>query len=295
MMVPTVKRDRPLVQTLLFPVASRFVAGDSIAGALEAVRSLNAEGLLATIDVLGEDVTDASRADGAQAEYFDLIHQLARSRIKSNISLKLSSFGMALNEDAARERYFTILRAAKEELEDPFVRVDMEGSALVAQTLRVVEAARSEFRNTGPVLQAYLHRTPSDVERMISLQTRVRLCKGAYRERASVALQRMTDIRAQYVASATALIERGVYPAFATHDEELVQALETLVAGRSRAEFEFQMLYGVKPELQRRLVQAGHRVRVYVPFGTHWAQYFRRRVFERKENLLFAIRSAFTH
>jgi len=169
----------------------------------------------------------------------------------------------------------------------------MEGSALVDATLRVFETVYAESPHVGPVLQAYLKRTPDDVERMIALGARVRLCKGAYAELPSIAYRDMPTIRRSFLRCAEALLERGHYPGIATHDERLIDAVEKFVGERgiARERFEFQMLYGVRPELQRRLVAAGYRLRIYVPYGTHWAGYFYRRITERPENALFALRS----
>jgi proline dehydrogenase len=186
-----------------------------------------------------------------------------------------------------------VLGAAQHALRDPFIRVDMEGSNLVDATLDVVDAAFAGHPNTGPVLQAYLHRTPADVERAIARGMRVRLCKGAYNEPPEVALQEMDAIRVQFLALATQVLTRGTYPAIATHDPLLIAAVKQIARERAIASdrFEFQLLYGVRPEVQAALVREGYRVRVYVPFGTHWAQYFRRRVTERRANLVFALRS----
>jgi proline dehydrogenase len=169
----------------------------------------------------------------------------------------------------------------------------MEGYRLLEPTLAFFEAIRPAHRNTGPVLQAYLHRTPADVARMVDLGARVRLCKGAYREPSDVAVRGHEIVQSHFMACAVQLLRGGVYPAFATHDPALIAALRevALALGRAQDDFEFQLLYGVRPDLQRDLVQAGYRVRVYVPFGTHWARYFRRRMLERRENLMFGLRS----
>jgi proline dehydrogenase len=177
-----------------------------------------------------------------------------------------------------------------------FVRLDMEGSATVDSTYRIFERARAQYEHVGPVVQAYLRRASEDVERHIESGTRVRLCKGAYKEPPSVAIQQMAEIRRNYLALARRLLEHGTYPGIATHDEQLIDAVKRFAAERAIApeRFEFQMLYGVRPEKQRAIVAEGYRMRVYVPFGTHWAGYFYRRVAERRENVLFAVRSLFS-
>ncbi len=283
------------IQQWAFPLARRFVAGESLDDALTVVRHLNGSGFTATLDLLGEDVHQSADADRCRNDYLALIERLAAANVNSNLSLKLSALGLTFEPDAALTRLNAILDAAGQALRDPFVRVDMEGSARVDATLGVVRGAFATHTATGPVLQAYLHRTPADVAEMIALGARVRLCKGAYKEPASVALQHMHAIRVQYLALATRLLREGAYPAIATHDPLIIEAVKQIArdAGINADAFEFQLLYGVRPDLQRALVGAGYRVRIYVPFGTRWAQYFRRRVTERRENLLFAIRSLF--
>jgi proline dehydrogenase len=197
-----------------------------------------------------------------------------------------------LDEGACARRLVQIVERASR-LPDPFVRIDMEGSAVTQRTLDVFETTYAAHRDLGPVIQAYLRRSPADVERLVDLGARVRLCKGAYHEPRAVAYDSMDVIRREYLRLAEALLTRGVYPGIATHDERLIEAIKALTAERRIApdRFEFQMLYGVHVELQRRLVAQGYRVRIYVPFGTHWASYFYRRVTERRENALFALRS----
>jgi proline dehydrogenase len=293
-MAPThAERSRPLVQTLLFPLAARFVAGDSISAAISAVRRLNAEGLSATIDVLGEDVKSGSDANLTCHSYFALIDRMQSASVSSNISLKLSALGLAFDDGRTLERLLAVLERAKG-LSDPFVRVDMEGSAFVSRTLETVKAAFLTHRNTGPVLQAYLHRTLADAAAVVELGMRVRLCKGAYREPRAVAVSKMAAIRHNYLECAKLLLKRGTLPAFATHDPLLIAEVRRLAneLGVPKESFEFQLLYGVRPDLQRLLAQDGYSVRVYVPFGSHWAKYLRRRIMERRENAVFALRSA---
>ncbi len=281
------------MQSFAFPLARRFVAGESVDDAIEAVRRLNADGLAATIDLLGEDVNTGAAADRVRDGYLALVDRLEHESVDANLSLKLSALGLRFEPIATLSRFGAVLTAAKATLRDPFVRVDMEGSALVVSTLDVVISAFAQYGNTGPVLQAYLYRTREDVARMIAIGARVRLCKGAYREPAAVAMQAADQIRVEFLALATQLLTRGAYPGIATHDPLLIAAVKVVARQRgiAPAMFEFQLLYGVRPDLQRALVRDGYRVRTYVPFGTHWARYFRRRVTERRENVLFALRS----
>ena len=279
-------------QSRFFFLARRFVAGETIETALEAVRGLNADGITATLDFLGEDVLDAAEAQRTREAYLAMLAAIERSGAQTNVSVKLTALGLLIDDDLCTANLTTILERAAP-LADPFVRIDMEGSAVTSETLRVFERVYAQHRNVGPVIQAYLKRSADDIERAIELGARVRLCKGAYQEPADIAFQDMPAIRREYLRLAEALLTRGVYPGIATHDEKLILAVKEIARSREIANdrFEFQLLYGVRPELQRGLVAEGYRVRVYVPFGTHWAGYFYRRITERRENALFALRS----
>jgi proline dehydrogenase len=275
-----------------FFVARRFVAGESAREAMDAIETLNAAGLTATLDFLGEDVHDRDDALRVREEYQTLLAEIRARGVQSNVSVKLTAMGLLVGEDFAVENVAAVAAAAAGNA-DPFVRVDMEGSAVVDATLRVVERVRAAHPNVGPVLQAYLKRTPVDLERAIGLGLRVRLCKGAYNEPAEIAHKAMPVIRETYLRMAESLLSRGTYPAIATHDVRIISAVKAYAA-RHRIPsdaFEFQMLYGIRPEVQRRLVADGFRVRIYVPYGTHWAGYFYRRIMERRENALFVLGS----
>jgi proline dehydrogenase len=280
------------LQTRFFFLAKRFVAGETIASALDAVRALNTQGMTATLDFLGEDITDWTEAQRTRDVYLEMLAAIERGGVQSNVSVKLSALGLLVDFDRCSVYLSEIVERATR-LPDPFVRIDMEGSAITQATLDVFEHVFAQHPNVGPVLQAYLRRSPRDIERAIALGARVRLCKGAYREPGEIAYQEMATIRREYLRLAEALLSRGVYPGIATHDERLIAAVRTYAAENHIAAecFEFQMLYGVRPALQRRLVADGYRVRIYVPFGTHWAGYFYRRVIERRENALFVLRS----
>ncbi len=282
----------PGFQERFFFLAKRFIAGESVAQAMNAVAALNAEGLTATLDFLGEDVTSRPEAERTRDAYFELLAAIRARGVEANVSVKLTAMGLLVDPDFALANLRAVLAAAAPS-RDPFVRIDMEGSAVTADTLRVFERAYAENHHVGPVLQAYLKRTPADVERAIELGARVRLCKGAYAEPPAIAHKDMPTIRRAYLRSAEALLARGNYPGIATHDGRLIEAVKAFTAERGIGpeRFEFQLLYGVRPELQRRLVREGYRVRVYVPYGTHWAGYFYRRITERPENVLFALRS----
>jgi proline dehydrogenase len=272
--------------------AKRFVAGERAQDAVRAGERLMAKGIRATFDKLGEDVHDreaAARATEAACELLRLIP----AGIERNISIKMSSMGQEISRELCVENVSRILDAARET--GGFVRLDMEGSKLTESTIRIFQELRGRYENVGIVLQAYLHRTPDDVREAVRRQDRVRLCKGAYKEPASLAIQDMGSIRKAYTACARELLTGGNYPAIATHDEELVQG--TIDFARAQriapARFEFQMLYGLRPGRWEELVAQGFNMRVYVPYGTHWIPYFYRRLRERRENLLFVLRNLF--
>ena len=254
-------------------LARRFVAGETRTEALAAVRRLADEGIDATVDYLGESVHEAAQAEAYAAEYERLAERV------ENVSLKLTALGLDVDEELCRRLLGRIADRAG------FVRIDMESSQYVERTLALHREL--DRPNVGVVLQAYLYRAARDVEEMIRRGARVRLCKGAYDEPPSVAYPEKADVDRNYLALAERLLEAGVYPAFATHDERIVEQL----AKTKRRDFEFQMLYGIRRDLQRRLVKAGYNVRVYVPYGTHWYPYFMRRLAERPANLRFLMRS----
>ena len=279
-------------QKHFFFLAKRFVAGETIDSAMTAVRDLNAAGMTATLDYLGEDVLQRDAAIKTRDAYIAVLQRIRETGVASNVSIKMTAMGLLIDDAFALENLTQILHYAQRNA-DPFVRIDMEGSAVTQVTLDLFERAFARDKNVGVVLQAYLKRTPADVNRMIELGARVRLCKGAYSEPADIAIKDMPAIRKAYFELAKQLLERGNYPAIATHDRELIDRLRAYVRERGIAPdtFEFQMLYGVRPQLQRELVADGYRMRIYVPYGTHWAGYFYRRVMERRENALFALTS----
>jgi len=284
-----------VLQKNFYFLARRFVAGESIDSAVAAVRALNSAGMSATLDFLGEDVFERDAAMRTRDVYLEMLDAIRASGIDSNVSVKLTAIGLLIDEDFATANLRSIVdRAAINP--DPFVRIDMEGSAVTEPTLRVFERVFAGAKNVGPVLQAYLKRTAGDVDRAIALGARVRLCKGAYNEPPEIAYTAMSEIRRNYLELARRLLERGVYPGIATHDRRLIAAVKQFVAERGigNDRFEFQMLYGCRPRVQREIVEQGYRLRIYVPFGTHWAGYFYRRVLERRENALFALSSIFS-
>jgi proline dehydrogenase len=251
---------------------------------------LRAKGIKATFDKLGEDVHDREAAERAADAAKELL-RLIPAGVERNISIKMSSMGQEISRDVCLGNTASILDVAKEV--GGFVRLDMEGSKLTQDTIEVFHDLRKRYDNVGIVLQAYLHRTLDDVREAVDRGDRVRLCKGAYREPPEVALQDMSEIRRAFKEAAHLLLDRGDYPAVATHDEELIR--DTIDHARDRgiepSRFEFQMLYGLRPKRWNQLVADGYNMRIYVPYGTHWVPYFYRRLRERKENVLFVLKS----
>jgi proline dehydrogenase len=279
----------------MFPLARRFVAGTTVGDAMSVVDHLHSEGFLTTVDYLGEDVTSVDEASRVVETYERLLGALSLRKNGPNVSVKLSALGLLIDEELALRNLLRILRAASA-FESYFVRIDMEGSQRTDATLRVFRSAYLPGFSTGPVIQAYLRRSGYDVDELLRIGARVRLCKGAYNEPYKIAFKRKAEVHSAYLDLASWLLQSGKYPAFATHDPAMIRSIKRMasVSGRANETFEFQMLYGVKPALQRSLVREGYRVRVYVPFGIHWLPYFRRRVLERRENMLFALSAVFS-
>jgi proline dehydrogenase len=271
-------------------MARRFVAGETVTDAIRAARAANEAGLLVTLDYLGESVNSREEARGAADVYLALLEHIAADRLDANISLKMTQMGQDIDEEFLRENLGRILDRAREL--DVFVRLDMESSAYTERTLAFFERLWQEgYRGVGTVLQSYLYRTEADVRRMNELGARVRLCKGAYLEPPSVAFQDKRDVDANFVRCARLLLEGGVYPGIATHDGALVDATRALAAAQNiaAARYEFQMLYGVRRELQQELIRAGYNMRVYIPFGEAWYPYLMRRMAERPANMMLIV------
>ncbi len=270
-------------------LASRFVAGETIDEAMATVRDLNASNLSASLDLLGESVLHAEEAQRACRTYLELLERIHGARANANVSVKLTQMGLDIDERLCVGNMRAIIGRAKQY--DSFVRIDMEQSTYTAKTLQLfTDVFYPEFRNAvGVVLQSYLRRTLADTEAMIALGSRVRLCKGAYKEPEDVAFLNKSDVDANYVACMERLLERGNYPGIATHDVKIIDHARafTKQKGIAAERFEFQMLYGVRRDLQYRLRREGYKMRVYVPFGTHWYPYLMRRLAERPANIAF--------
>jgi proline dehydrogenase len=273
-------------------VARRFVAGEELDEALLVAHVLNKRHIAVSLDHLGENVAAAAEAEAAARAYITILDRIAAERAEANISIKLTALGLDISEDLCHEHLRLVLRRAAEL--GIFVRVDMEGSDYTQRTMDLVLEQRRDLDNVGTVIQSMLHRSPEDVEALIASRTRVRLVKGAYLEPPSLAYPKKADVDAAYITLMHALLERGVYPAIATHDERILADACQFAAERgiARARFEFQMLYGIRRDLQERLAREGYNVRVYVPYGTQWYPYLTRRMAERPANLVFIASNA---
>lgn len=273
-------------------MASRFVAGLTVEEAIAACRRVNAEGIAISLDSLGESVTVEAEARAAAEVYDQLMDAIAAGGLNANVSLKLTQMGIAIAPELAEEMVSGLVAHAA--ATRSFVRIDMEDSQYTEATIALTERLHAKFPGSvGTVLQAYLYRTEKDAERLVRQGIRIRLCKGAYQEPPEVAFRRKADVDANYVKLMRRLITSGVFCGIATHDEKIVNDLLRFVRERgiARDAFEFQMLYGIRRDLQRRLARDGFRVRVYVPFGSAWYPYFMRRLAERPANVLFLARN----
>jgi proline dehydrogenase len=278
--------------------AGRFVAGETIEDAIAVVAALNAAGMTATLDHLGENVATLAEAERARDAYLGALDQIARRRARSGISLKLTALGLDLGADVAARHLADVVAHAARAPRPIFVRIDMEGSDYTQATLDIFRAEYARSKNVGAVIQSYLRRSDADIEALCALGAHVRLVKGAYLEPPELAYPDKADVDAAYVRQATRLLApdaraRGVEVALATHDETIIDwaVAHTRDGGIAPAEFEFQMLYGIRRDLQEKLARDGYRVRVYVPYGSEWYPYFMRRLAERPENVAFILRN----
>ena len=272
--------------------ARRFIAGETVTEAIAAARTLQGRGMRVALDYLGESVSTTKSATAAAREYVQLIETIVDSGIERNISLKLTQLGLTIDKATCVDNLRRIMEPAARH--DFFVRIDMESSEFTQLTLDVFETLwKLEVRNIGIALQSSLHRTEQDVRRMNELGARVRLVKGAYKEPPAVAFQLKADVDAAYVRQMRLLLDHGVYPAIATHDEHIITETRNYASERQlgKDHFEFQMLYGIRRDLQTKLVADGYRMRVYIPFGKEWFPYFMRRLGERPANVGFVLRA----
>lgn len=277
-------------------VSGRFVAGVKIADAVRVTEVVNRSGMSVTIDNLGENVTNPDEARESARLYHEILGAIAANGLNANISLKLTHMGLDVDETMAREIVSSLVAKAASMNPPGFVRVDMEGSPYTQRTLDFVHELHRMPGNQasiGTVIQAYLKRSESDVEKLLAEGIRIRLCKGAYKEPASIAFADKADVDANYVKLMKILMKSGIYHGLATHDEAIIREAQAFATRENiaRDSFEFQMLYGIRRDLQQRLVRDGWRMRVYIPFGSEWYPYFMRRLGERPANVFFIARN----
>jgi proline dehydrogenase len=274
-------------------LATRFVAGDTLEQALAVSRRLKDEGISVTLDHLGESVSSLAEAAEARDVYLRTLDAVHTAGVGGNVSLKLTQFGLDFSYEECLANVGQLIRRADQL--GSFVRVDMESSEYTQRTLDLVEELHSRYPRVGVVIQAYLYRSKADVEKLCDHRIRVRLCKGAYLEPETVAFPEKSDVDRNFVELMKVLLDRGDYPAIATHDPAMIEATKRHAAARNlpKDAFEFQMLYGIRRDLQSQLVRDGYRLRLYVPFGKAWYPYYMRRLAERPANLLFIVRNLF--
>ncbi len=272
-------------------LARRFVAGETFEESLKAVRALNAKNITTTLDILGENVKNQQEATAKADAYIEVLEKIHNSGVNSHVSIKLTQMGLDVSDDFCYENVSRIFEKAKGY--SNFVRVDMEGSDYTQRTLDLVFRWHKEYINMGVVIQAMLYRSEDDIRELNKNKIRVRLCKGAYKEPSSIAFQDKRDVNKNYIKLMKLLLSEGEYPAIATHDENMIQATFDYATekGIQPDKYEFQMLYGIRRQLQEKIAEDGYRMRVYVPFGTSWFPYYYRRLRERKENTLFLLKN----
>jgi proline dehydrogenase len=272
-------------------VARRFVAGESLDDAVEAAREVNRRLQLASLDLLGENVSDEAGARRAAEGYLAVFDRIAQERLDANVSLKLTQLGLDLSEVLCVELLEKIVAHATSQ--GNFVRIDMEGSAYTQRTVEITKRVRAKYAGVGTVVQAYLYRTQEDVQDLLATGCRLRLCKGAYQEPPEVAFPKKSDVDANYIKLMKMLLPSGIYHGIATHDPAMIDATKDFAREQNikRDQFEFQMLYGIRADLQEKLVRDGFRVRVYIPYGVDWFPYFMRRLAERPANVAFFLRN----
>jgi proline dehydrogenase len=274
-------------------MARRFVAGETLDEAIAAARKCNDAGMFVSLDYLGENVSTTTDAQRARDAYLEIFERIAKERLQANVSCKLTQLGLDLSAEFCEGLVLSVVERAAGY--DNFLRVDMEGSIYTERTVELVKRIRARSPAIGTVIQAYLYRSERDIQDLLGYGCRVRLCKGAYKESPDVAFERKPDVDANYVRLMQMLLPSGFYHAIATHDPHMIGETIRWAAAKqiSKDDFEVQMLYGIRTDLQRRLVHGGYRVRVYIPYGRDWFPYFMRRLAERPANIGFLVRNFF--
>ena len=277
-------------------LSSRFVAGTQVADAIRVASELNKKRISVSVDNLGENVTNIEEARASAELYHQLLDQIAANKLDANVSLKLTHMGLDVDEHLARDLVTGLVQKAASLNPPNFIRVDMEGSPYTQRTLDFVHELHrmpGHAGRVGTVIQSYMLRAEADVEKLLSDRIRIRLCKGAYKEPADIAFQKKSDVDANYIELMKMLLKSGVYHGLATHDENIINETKAFATRENipRDSFEFQMLHGIRRDLQQSLVRDGWRMRVYIPFGTEWYPYFMRRLAERPANVFFIVRN----
>jgi len=272
-------------------VVDRFVSGEKLEDGLNAVKKVNSEGAIATLDHLGEEVSEAGEAIAATEVYLNALDQIKDNGADTNVSVKPTQVGLKIDKGLCEENFAQIIERAKKH--DNFVRMDMEGSDCTQDTLEVFKSLRKKYDNVGIVIQSYLYRSDRDVDEVLELGGRIRLCKGAYKEPKEIAFPKKQQVDENFEKLMEKMLLSGIYHGIATHDERLIERTKEFTQKNNlpRDSFEFQLLYGIRTELARKLVAEGYNVRIYIPFGMEWYPYFMRRLAERPANLFFFLKN----
>lgn len=291
-----IAKSLPLIpKPIVGKVSARYIAGEHLSDAVRCIRSLNAKGMMTTIDILGEDIHERPAAEAVRAQWMDVVHEIETQHLDSNISVKPSQMGFRIDPEYCFENLKTLAETARRQ--GNFVRIDMEDSTMTSATIGLYKRLREEgFDNVGIVIQAYLHRSDADVRDLAEMNANIRLCKGIYVESPDIAYQDRDDIRRNFGLLLRTIMERGCYVGIATHDEYLVEKSYELIQknGLSKDRYEFQMLLGVREQLRDSIVAAGHRLRVYVPFGEQWYAYSVRRLKENPQIAGYVLKALFS-
>ncbi|KPL02209.1 MAG: hypothetical protein AMJ90_06485 [candidate division Zixibacteria bacterium SM23_73_2] len=272
-------------------VVNRFVSGERMEDGLVAVKKVNSEGAIATLDHLGEETSEPEEAKAAAGVYLNALDLINENQADTNVSVKPTQVGLKIDKKLCEENFARIIERAKEY--NNFVRMDMEGSDCTQDTLDVFYSLREKYDNFGIVIQTYLYRSEKDVEDILKAGGRIRLCKGAYKEPKEIAFQRKQEVDDNFVKLMKRMLKSGIYHGIATHDENIIKKTKDFAGENNipRESFEFQLLYGIRTELQHQLVREGYKVRIYIPFGMQWYPYFMRRLAERPANLFFFLKN----
>ena len=274
-------------------VVDRFVSGEELEDGLNAAKKVNSEGAIATLDHLGEEVSEPGEAIAATEVYLNALDQIKQSGVDTNVSVKPTQVGLKIDKELCEQNFAKIIDRSKKH--NNFVRMDMEGSDCTQDTLEVFKSLRKKYDNVGIVIQSYLYRSERDVDEVLKLGGRIRLCKGAYKEPKEIAFPKMLQVDENFLKLMQRMLLSGIYHGIATHDEKLIEKTKEFAQKNNipKDRFEFQLLYGVRTELGRKLVKEGYNVRIYIPFGREWYPYFVRRLAERPANLFFFLKNFF--